>query len=350
MNQADILRVPVSRAHGLQQVLVRVEGLKSLVLTTHINADADGTGSAIGFAEWLGTRGISATLVNPTPFPQNLRFLLEGSEMAVADWGTAGADRTIAAADLVVVLDTGEPGRIGGLLERLSPERTLIIDHHPASASPLAGFAVRDPSAAATGEMIWDLIALAGDEPTPLAALALYVALVGDTGSFRYSNTTPRVHAIAADLLSRGVDPEAVYRRLFATAPRRRLELLREALGTLSTDPKLPLSWMTVTEPMIRRTGASGEDFEGLNEFARSLEGTEVAILFQETEQGGTRISFRSNGAADVRRIAAEFGGGGHVKAAGARLDAPPAEVVPQVLDAARAALAELRYSASPSK
>lgn len=340
MTTAELLHVPPSRAEALRRISAALRGAARVVLTTHVDADADGVGSEVGLAEWLAGRGAAVTLVNPTPFPPGLRFLLEGSAAHVADWGTAAAEEAVRRADRFVVLDTGEPARVGALAPFLPPEGTLVLDHHPAGETGIgSAAALRDPSAAATGELVWDLIRLAGDVPTGPAALALYVALVSDTGSFRYGNTTPRVHAVAAELLGQGVDPEQVYRRLFATAPRRRLELLREALATLETDPQLPLAWMTVSDAMVRRTGADGEDFDGLNEYARSLEGTEIAILFRETDAGGTRMSLRSNGDADVARIAALFGGGGHVKAAGARTDAPPAETVPRVLQAAREAL-----------
>ena len=172
-----------------------------------------------------------------------------------------------------------------------------------------------------------------------MRALGAYVALVSDTGSFRYSNTTPRAHAVAADLLQRGIDPEIVYRRLFATAPLRRLELLREALATLRFDEATGLSWMTVTRDTADRLQADGEDFDGLIEHARSIEGTEVALLFRETDEGKTKISFRSNGHTDVNRLARMFGGGGHVKAAGALVDGPASSVAPPVIEAVTEAL-----------
>jgi phosphoesterase RecJ-like protein len=187
--------------------------------------------------------------------------------------------------------------------------------------------------------MIFDLIRVSGDEVPPSAALGAYVALVSDTGSFRYSNTTPRAHAVAADLLGRGIDPEVVYRRLFATAPLRRLELLREALSTLHLDEDVGLAWMVVTRETALRLRVEGEDFDGLIEHARSIEGTEVALLFRETDEGKTKISFRSNGHADVNRLARMFGGGGHVKAAGALVDGPAEKAAASVTAAVREAL-----------
>ncbi|HSU16684.1 bifunctional oligoribonuclease/PAP phosphatase NrnA [Longimicrobium sp.] len=331
MPNAGLLDVPDSRSFTLRRVAQRLLGVRRVVLTTHVNADGDGCGSEAAAAAWLEENGVEATIVNPTEFPQTFRFLLHRQDV-VAELGTADADAAIDAADLFLVLDTAEPQRVGDLAPRLPRERTLVVDHHPAGREVVGDTAVQDPSAAATGEMVYDLIRVTGGEVPAASALGAYVAMVSDTGSFRYSNTTPRVHAVAADLLGRGIDPEVVYRRLFATAPLRRLELLREALSTLRFDEEVGLAWMIVTRETADRLNADGEDFDGLIEHARSIAGTEVALLFRETEEGKTKISFRSNGHADVNRMARKFGGGGHVKAAGALVDGPADKVAPPVI------------------
>jgi len=337
MATPDLLAVPESRAFPLRRILQRLLAARSVVTVTHVNADGDGSGSQAAVAAWLEGRGITCTIVNPTPFPETFRFVLHRQD-AVADLGTPEAEEAIAAADLFLVLDTSEPSRVGDLAARLPRDRTLVVDHHPPGGELVGETAVQDPTAAATGEMVYDMISLAGDAVPPASALGAYVALVSDTGSFRYSNTTPRAHAVAAALLQRGIDPEIVYRRLFATAPVRRLELLREALGALRVDPEARLAWMVVDAEMAERLGATGEDFDGLIEHVRSVEGTEIAMLIRGMPGGTTKVSFRSNGGADVNRLARKFGGGGHVKAAGATLQGPPGEVVEPVVSAAREA------------
>jgi bifunctional oligoribonuclease and PAP phosphatase NrnA len=331
------------RTTSLQGILARIEGARRVVLTTHVNADGDGAGSEVALASWLRERGADAVMVNPTPWPEGYRFLLPDPAW-VAERGTPEAERALEEMELLIVLDTGEPGRIGALRKHADPARTLVIDHHPVGPDSLEGEGVRDPSAAATGELIFDLLEAAGHtHADPVVDLALYVAIVTDTGSFRYSNTTPRTHQIAGELLRRGVDPEGVYRRLFATAPRGRLELLREALGTLETHPEAPVTWMVVTEEMLRRSGGGGEDLDGLIEHARSVRGTEVAILFRELADGGTKVSLRSNGDADVNALARRFGGGGHVKAAGALVGGGVKRVVREVVAAVAEAIGEAR-------
>ena len=338
MTPSDLLAVPASRADDLARVLERLLAARHVVLTTHVHADGDGSGSEAAVAAWLERRGVRATIVNPTPFPQTFRFLLHRPDLA-ADLGSEAAEAALADADLFLVLDTSEPIRVGDLAARLPRDRTVVVDHHPAGREVVGDLAVQDPTAAATGELAYDLVVLAGDEPAPEVALGAYVALVSDTGSFRYGNTTPRVHAVAAALMGRGIDPEAVYRRLFATAPRRRLDLLREALADLHVDEEVALAWMVVDGEVSKRLGATSEDYDGLIEHVRSIEGTEVALLFRGTPDGETKISFRSNGETDVNRIAREFGGGGHVKAAGALVQGAPGEVAPRVVEAVRRAL-----------
>jgi phosphoesterase RecJ-like protein len=334
----DFLAVPAARARALRGVLDRLLAAHRVVLATHVNADGDGAGSQAAVAAWLEGRGVACTIVNPTPFPETFRFLLHRPDVA-ADLGSPRADAAIEGADLFLVLDTSEPQRLGELAPRFPFDRTVVVDHHPAGRAVSGSLALQDPEAAATGELVFDLLSVAGDEPSPGVALAAYVALVSDTGSFRYGNTTPRVHAVAAALMATGIDPEDVYRRLFATAPRRRLDLLRHALETLQVDETLPLAWMAVGRDVAERVGAESEDFEGLIEHVRSIEGTDVALLFRETPGGETKISFRSNGAADVNAIARRFGGGGHVKAAGAVVPGGLGAVVPPVLEAVREAL-----------
>jgi bifunctional oligoribonuclease and PAP phosphatase NrnA len=334
------LPVPAHRVGPLHEVRQRLLDASRVVLTTHLNADGDGTGSQVAMAAWLAERGIDATLINPTPYPAQFRFLL-GQETRVSDWGSPGAGRALRAADLLLVLDTSEPRRIEPLAKEVPRERTLVIDHHPPGSETVSDVGLLDRTAAAVGELIYDFYRV-GDDPIPEAALlGIYVALVTDTGSFRFSNTTPRTHRIAADLLAHGVDPEAVFERLYATVPLRRVQLLREALGTLEHDAEAGISWLLVPHVLIQRLGAEPDDLDGLVEHARSIQGTRVAMLFRETPEGTTKVSFRSSGAVDVNRIARRFGGGGHVKAAGATLPEPPQRAVPEVLEAARAALRE---------
>jgi len=322
---------PAERAAALRPIAERLLTAERVVLTTHVNADGDGAGSQAAVAAWLDAAGVRATIVNPTPFPRALNFLPH-RDGVVADLGTPAAEEALESADLFLVLDTSEPNRVAPLVDRMEPARTIVIDHHPAGPSVVGETAVQDPTAAAAGELVYDLVRTSRPHWSPAVVQGIYVALVSDTGSFRFSNTSPRAHLIAAEMIARGVQPETVFQRLFATFPRRKLELLREALATLEVDAQAGIAWMVLPKAVDLRLSTNTEDYEGLIDHARSVEGTEVAILFRETPEGETKISFRSNGAADVNRVARLFGGGGHVKAAGALVSAPPEQVVDQVL------------------
>lgn len=344
MERGSEMEISPERGEGLSRVAELLAGAEEIVLTTHVNADGDGAGSEAALAGWLVGRGKRVTIVNPTPFPELYRHLLVDPSL-VADWGEERAARAIERADLFVVLDTGEPKRLGKVFKVFGDRPIGIIDHHPVVEAGIEAIGVQDPTASATGELVYDLLQVAGaggEEWPPQVAEAIYTAIISDTGSFRFANTTPRTHRIAADLIERGVDPESVYRRIYATMSLQRVELVRASLEELEADPELPVTWITVPRAVVEKVEATSEDMDGIVEYARSVEGTEVALLFREVADGSTKISFRSNGVVDVNELARHFGGGGHVKAAGAIVGAPLRSARHEVLERVRERLREL--------
>ncbi len=316
----------MARRSGLKRILQELEPGRKVVLSTHLNADGDGAGSQAAAVHWLTRRGLDPTIVNPTPFPDMFRFLLADDTGAWTPADSEG-ERAMREADVFLVLDTAEPSRLGAVIGRTGGRKVLVIDHHPATSSSIGDVVVCDPAACATGELVFDLIRLAGNEVTLPEADALYVAIATDTGSFRYANTSARTHEISADLLRAGVDPEAMYMRIYARYTPAGLDLVRRALERLRVADDLPIAWISLRQADLAQTGATKEDLEGIVEYARRIRGVRVAILFRELHDGRTKISLRSTGDADVAAIAREFGGGGHVKASGA--------VVPEGLEAA---------------
>lgn len=312
---------PEGRITDLTRVRDALLDARRVVLTTHVNADGDGSGSQVALASWLEEQGTEVAIVNPTPFPEAFQFLLDGRPVHTP--GDDRGRRALQAADLVAVLDTSEPSRLGGVADYLARARVAVVDHHPASPKSVGEVVARDPSACATGELIWDLLRLEGHEPSLPEARGLYVAIVTDTGSFRFGNTTARAHEIAGRLIRAGVDVEGMFRHLFARFTPPALELLRKALSTLRTDADGRIAWITLRSEDIRETGASAEDREGLVEYARRLQGVEVALLFRELPDGRCKVSARSNGEVDVAEISRKLGGGGHPQAAGILLDDP---------------------------
>ncbi|HWV56570.1 MAG TPA: bifunctional oligoribonuclease/PAP phosphatase NrnA [Longimicrobiales bacterium] len=335
------LDVPETRLATIDQARHVLAGAAHVVLATHVNADGDGAGSQAAAAAWLLATGRRCSIINPTPFPESYTFLLPEREV-LAEYGTEAANEALDQADAFLVLDTAEPSRLGKLVRHFGDRPVVILDHHPVSDTVLRGTALQDPTACATGELVYDIVRrdLGPDAAWPDAAvIGIYTAIVSDTGSFRFANTSSRAHAIAADLIARGVDPEYVYRRVFASVPLRRIEILRAALATLEVDPVLPLSWISIPPEVSRTLNPGAEDVEGIVEYARSIQGTEIAILFRETADGATKVSFRSSGDADVNALARRFGGGGHAKASGAIIPRPLRKATGIVLDAAREVL-----------
>jgi phosphoesterase RecJ-like protein len=309
-----------------------------VALTTHVNADGDGAGGEVALWHLLTVRGARAAITNPTPFPERYRFLLAGAERADR---SAEAARHLQDADVIVVLDISDVGRLGHLAPVV--ERATVpvacIDHHASNGRLPAGPRLVDPSASATGELLYDLARSARWPLNHQAAQALYVAILTDTGGFRFANTTPRALQVAADLLGHGLDPEAIYRDVYATQSEGRVRLLAEVLDTLVVEPERGLAWLTVPPGALERYGVDPDDLEGVVEFARSVKGVRLAILFRRIASGRVKVSLRSVGDVDVAALAQRFAGGGHRKAAGASLEGSLADVQATVLEAARAVL-----------
>lgn len=291
-----------------------------------MNSDGDGCGSETALARLLAQRGLTSRIVNPTAWPSLFDFLLADDVVDDTERGAAALTNI----DLLVVVDISDVKRLGNLtdaMRRLTVPK-IVIDHHVGSDDPAGDIVLADTSACATGELVYDLACELDLEITPEIARSLYTAILTDTGAFRYSNTTPRSHAIAGELLSRGVDPEEMYQRVYASAPAGRVRLLAEVLGSLGVDEECGVSWLTMGAGSLERHTVRSEDLDGIVEHARSIAGTRMAIFFRDLGYGKVKISFRSTGDVDVNAFARRFGGGGHVKASGA--------LVPGTLDEVR--------------
>src|SRR4051812_31829001 len=337
----DFLSIPEPRRAAIHQLDRELVPGRKVALSTHMNADGDGCGSETALARMLMQRGLDVRIVNPTPWPALFDYLL-GDD--VKDM-TAKGSAALKGIDMLIVLDISDVKRLGALTEsvrRLNVPK-LVIDHHIASDDPAGTIILTDVTACATGELVYDLGCELGFDITADIAQALYAAILTDTGSFRFSNTTPRCHSIAAALLATGVDPEESYVRIYASAPAGRLRLLGEVLDSLGVDESLGLSWLSMSAGALERHDVRQEDLDGIVEHARSIAGTRMALFFRDLGYGKVKISFRSTGDVDVNAFARQFGGGGHAKAAGALVAGSLDEVRDRVITAAKQYL-------SPSK
>lgn len=332
-------RTPAHRAAAVNQVKNALLASRRAVLTTHLNADGDGAGSEAAIASWMRANGSEAWIVNPTTFPSNLRFLVENEDWIVSA-GSAKARDLCETADLAVVLDTGEVPRIGRVQEMIRELPTVVIDHHPPGDHTIGGMALRDAAACATGELVFDVVHAANGPWPPKVNEGVYVAILTDTGGFRFDNATAQCHRVAAEVIERGAEAAALHDRVYGAAPLRRYQLLEHALKTLEHDPHARISWMVVPKRPYDELGVTNEDLEGIVDIPRSIEGTEVGILFRSTTSGEVKISFRSNGEVDVNALARDFNGGGHVKASGAVVPGPMDDAIERVLARTRQVVA----------
>ena len=330
----DLLAVSKERTEAIERLAREFRAGRSVVLSTHINADGDGCGSEAALARILTARGMSVRIVNPTPWPDTYEFLLGDDVVDATSEGAAAIHR----ADMLIVLDISDVKRLGNLADavRKFKKTKLVIDHHIPSDEPPSSEILSDTAACATGELIYDVASIIGAEISPEIAVGLYVAILTDTGGFRFANTSARCLAIAAQLLAAGVEPEEMYRRLYASHPIGRLHLLRDALATLEVDPAYGISWISVAAGAAEEYGLKAEDLDGLAEHPRSVGGTRMAIFFRDLGHGKIKVSFRSTGTVDVNSFARQFGGGGHARASGALIPGTIEEVRHSVIGAAR--------------
>lgn len=323
-----------SGAAALEVAALLRPGLRAC-LTTHVNPDGDGLGSEVALAHLLRAQGVRVEVANPTTTPERFTFLF--ADLPGVD-RSAQAVKAIRQADLIFVLDIADLSRLGALggavAERGAP--VVCIDHHISAGNLPPGPRYVDSTAAATGELIVRLAHELRWGIPPEAARALYVAILTDTGGFRFSNTSPATLRAAADLLEVGVDPEEVYRLVYAGAPAGRPRLLADVLQTLVVEEDPGLSWVTVPSGALERHGVEADDLDGAVEHARAIRGTRLALLFREVSGGRIKVSLRSVGDVNVAELAHRFGGGGHAKAAGAAIVGTMATVQPMVLEAAR--------------
>lgn len=332
-----LLSASEARQAAIREWFAALRPGMTVALSTHINADGDGCGSETALARLLAQRGIHCRIVNPTPWPTMFAFLL-GDDVEEASARGAAA---LADIDALIVLDINDVRRLGHLADTV---RTLsvpisVIDHHVAGDEPVGTLAVADTAACATGELVYDIAVTLDLAITPEVAQSLYAAILTDTGSFRYSNTSPRAHGIAAVLLAAGVNPEEMYRRIYAQVSVGRLQLLREALGSLVHEPDVGLSYISVESGVTDRFEVTSEELDGIVEHPRSIVGTRMALFFRDLGHGKVKVSLRSTGDVDVQQFARRYGGGGHRKASGAMLAGGLDAVRAQVVGEARAYL-----------
>lgn len=293
---------------------------KRLVLTTHVSSDGDGIGCELALSRQLRRMGKHVDVINPTATQERYAFLYEPGEIRHYE---STLESVVMDAEVIFVLDINRWDRLGPMAEvvRASSAIKICIDHHPAPEYFGPGD-VSDPSASATGVLVYDLIrAMAGDIPQD-AVDPLYVAIMTDTGSFRFANTTHRAMAIATELVARGAKPDVLYRAVYETSSPGRMRLLGQVLTSLTYELDGRLVHFSITRRALDECGVDREESEGFTDIVRGVQGSLVVVSFVELDATHTKVSLRSKGTAvDVSALARSFGGGGHANASGIVMD-----------------------------
>jgi phosphoesterase RecJ-like protein len=287
------------------------------LLTTHVRPDPDGLGSQLALADVLEKLGKDVRLVIASNWPPRYDFMDPGKRIQrFQPPGDAWRD-----ADAIVVLDTGtwnQLGDFGPFLKQLAVPKA-VVDHHR-TQDDLGAERFVDTSAEATGRLAYELIRALGAPISPRAAHLMFMALALDTGWFRHPNTTAETFRLAEELVRLGADPPPLYEQLFEEAPLPRVKLVGRALERLAVRAGGKIAFTEVYLSDYAACGAVPGDTEDLINYPRSIAGVEIALIFIEQPEGGTKVSFRSR-RADVSKLAEQFGGGGHKLASGARVD-----------------------------
>ena len=321
----------------LDDVLALVRGNERFFVTTHLGPDGDALGSQIALGHFLQGLGKSAAMINSDEADQSLDWLPGREEVEVFD-GSMDQREALAEAEVAFILDTNDEERLGdvGTMVRNSSATTVLIDHHLQPEPWFDVKFVRD-AAAATGELVYEMIE--ATDPTLIdktVGTGLYTAIMTDTGSFRYSSVTPRLHRIVADILERGsIKPAPIHEQIFDRESMPSLRLLGRMLNRIRLRHNGQVAYSVVTQRMVEDTSASWDDKRGFVNYVLSIEGVKAALLFSETDDG-SKISFRSEADVRVDEWARSFGGGGHRNAAGAYVKRPTfEEVIDDVIEAA---------------
>lgn len=294
-----------------------IEEGRSFLITSHVNPEGDAIGSEIALTRYLRQLSRSVRIVNPSPTPENCRFLDPDGEIILYD--PSRADAVLKDVDAVFILDLSSWSQLGSFADALREREIprVCIDHHPGPDEDIADVIVCDSSAAAAGLLIYELIREVGGTIDPPIAEAIFTALIVDTGGFRFSNADRRVFLAAADLVGGGIKPEKIYQKAFENKRWASAKLLSPVIATLERTGNGKIAWMHATREMVAKAGGKYEDLEGYIDIPRSIRGVEVCVFFKEHDSKTIRVSLRSTGGVDLHHFAKSNGGGGHSKAAG---------------------------------
>lgn len=321
-------RVP--KADRWKEIIRLIRKNKTFLITTHVNPDGDGLGAQSALYSALRQLDKKVLVVNHDHLPKRFEYLPFSGVYQVSD--------VIPPHDVCFVLDAGDFSRIREGVKREEFGVLVNIDHH--YSNDLYGdYNVVLPESPATGEVVYGLIKALKVKIDKGIAESVYTSIVTDTGRFRYSNTTPQVLHLAAELVEKGVDVEKVSDRIFTGISKEATELVRMALATVKLYDNGTIASMTLNLDDFKKSGALEEDTDNLINFVRNLNQVRIAIFLKERSDGQIKLSLRTRQQTNAANIAKLFGGGGHSYAAGATMEGPIEKALKKVLTACQSAL-----------
>ena len=313
----------------LSQVVELIENKHRFGITTHIKPDGDGVGSSLGLCWLLNSLGKSAEVIVRGDIPPSYRSL-PGAD-AIRDVETLDGEY-----DAVFIIECSDLERPG--IKGLDRQFTVNIDHHATSAH-FGTINWIDSTASAVGEMIYNLCKAIGGRVTREIAECVYMALVTDTGSFHFSNTTERTLKVASELIKAGAKPARISEAVYNNYPWSRIELMRQVLGTVKRDESGQIATLRQTLAMRKEADAVDGDNNGFVNIPLAARDVLAVIYMREVGPDEYRVSLRSKGDINVARVAEKFGGGGHRNAAGLRIVGNWDEKEQELVDAVKEAV-----------
>ncbi len=311
---------------AILEITAELSQAKNIVIVPHKGPDGDAMGSTLGLMHFLKDKGHKVNVIAPNDYPRFLKWLPGNDEVIIYEKDKTIADSIINEADLVFALDFNHLDRSGDMQEVLTASEAvfIMIDHHR-EPSDFANYTYSDAEMSSTCEMVYHFIDKLRAVPkiTPEIATCLYVGIMTDTGSFRFSATSAETHRVIADLIDKGAVNHEIHNNIFDTFNENRLQLLGTALQNLRVKPEFKTAYISLTQEELDKHNFQKGDTEGFVNYGLSIEGVVFAVIFIENKQEDIiKISFRSKGDFNVNEFArAHFGGGGHNNAAGGKSD-----------------------------
>ena len=295
------------------EAALRISEIQNPIVFIHQRPDGDAVGSGAALCEIFRQLGREAQILSADPIPERLKFILDFTGVGVAH---------DAKGKTPVSVDVASPSQLGSLWDTAQTP-SLMIDHHKIGEPFADGYTVPEASSAAEAlyDILVELIDMKMARLTPRLAYALFAAVSSDTGCFAYSNASPKAHRCAAALIDTGIDAADINHRLFSSKSKEQIRAEGFIASKISTDGEGRVAFASLSADELSSLGLKSEHFETAIEVIRSLKGAEIAVFLRETERGKYKASLRSTGI-DVAAVAAKFGGGGHIRAAGCSLTA----------------------------